>query len=93
MSSHPPKTWPDVRENILNQKGSGGVSVGDVVAVTSLVISGARMCLLVNLRISQHLENHDVGYPDIHSFFQPQLNAEKATGHFMQNTSTVLSVQ
>lgn len=67
--------------------------MGDVVAVTSLVISGARMCLLVNLRISQHLESHDVGNPDIHFFFQPRLNAEKATGHFMQNTSTVLSVQ
>lgn len=51
--------------------------MGDAVAVTSSVISGACMCSLVNLRVSQHLENHDVGYPDIQFLFQPQLNAEK----------------
>lgn len=101
MSSHPEKSWPDVRENILNQKGSGGVSVGDAVAVTSLVISGVCMCLRVNLRISQHLENPDVGYPDIHFSIQfsnfYSTESGKAIGHFMQNiftlTSSVLSGQ
>lgn len=60
MSSPPPKKelwcWPDVRDNILNQRvsrSSGGVSVGDAFVVTVLVMISVRACVSVHAFVSK----------------------------------------